>query len=172
MEPVTLATAQLVCFPHAESWSDALPPEVELLGPQAPGPAVAARLRPPFVLFGHGRGALAAFELARWLHRAGRPQPAHLYVAGIAAPHITTQPDYAFHADDHPLACPITALRGRLDHATPPEELAAWCAHTSGPFVWDVLPGGRLLDGARHHLIARILDGLGLAHRERTLDPV
>lgn len=41
----------------------------------------------PFVFYGHSLGALVAFELTRALRRAGRPQPAALFVSGRRAPH-------------------------------------------------------------------------------------
>ncbi|MFY0577870.1 thioesterase II family protein [Cystobacter fuscus] len=45
-------------------------------------------LTPPFVLFGHSLGALAAFEVARELAVQGRPLPDRLIVSAYAAPHL------------------------------------------------------------------------------------
>lgn len=42
----------------------------------------------PFDIVGHSLGALTAFELARWLRRAGGPQPERLFVSGRGAPHL------------------------------------------------------------------------------------
>lgn len=40
----------------------------------------------PFAFFGHSLGALVAFEVARQLRRAGRPEPTSLWVSGAEAP--------------------------------------------------------------------------------------
>ncbi|GLZ75502.1 thioesterase [Actinorhabdospora filicis] len=107
------ARARMYCFPHGGGspgeylrWSEDLP-ELEVWGVQAPGrgprfgeepfdrlaPMVDALVRetsfaPPFVLFGHSLGALAAYETARALRRAGRPAPVLLVVSAYPAPHL------------------------------------------------------------------------------------
>lgn len=40
----------------------------------------------PFAFFGHSVGALVAFEVARQLRRAGRPEPVSLWVSGAEGP--------------------------------------------------------------------------------------
>src|SRR5688500_10376608 len=47
---------------------------------------MAASLDKPFALFGHGMGALVAFEVARALRRAQRPSPGALLVSAYCAP--------------------------------------------------------------------------------------
>ena len=52
---------------------------------------VFAHPRPgPWVLYGHGLGALAAFTLTRALHATGRPGPALLAVGACPPPHAPT----------------------------------------------------------------------------------
>lgn len=84
--------------PDAELWVAQLPGRerrftepaatrlVDLVAPL--GAAVTRQVAPPFVLFGHSMGALLAFEVARWLHAAGGPLPAHLVVSACQAPHL------------------------------------------------------------------------------------
>src|SRR5688500_1817170 len=47
---------------------------------------MAASLDKPFALFGHGMGALVAFEVARALRRAQRPSPGALLISAYCAP--------------------------------------------------------------------------------------
>ena len=110
------ARLQLFCFPFAgggasafRTWSDLLPPWVEVWPLEYPGhetrfrdPAIdsasvlakeicaeiAAAVDLPFALFGHSMGALLAFETARHLRRQHAMQPAALFVAGNSAPHL------------------------------------------------------------------------------------
>ena len=107
---------RLFCFPYAgggaslfSSWSDRVPPMVEVVPLQLPGrenhlaeepfdriqPLIEAlvqvlgpHLDLPFALFGHSMGALVSFELARELRRRGGPSPVHLFVSGARAPHL------------------------------------------------------------------------------------
>jgi len=105
-------TLRLFCFPHAGAnsyvfrpWARHLPPSVEIWGVHLPGRAPRLRERPctrmtslvptlaahlpctlPFAFYGHSNGALVAFEVARWLHRAGAAVPRHLFLSGQAAP--------------------------------------------------------------------------------------
>jgi medium-chain acyl-[acyl-carrier-protein] hydrolase len=112
----TDARMRLFCLPYAgagasayRTWSNELPPEVQLCAVQLPGrenrlaepplddataivPELLAGIRPyldrPFVIFGHSMGALLAFELARELRRRGLPQPRHLFLSAHRAPHL------------------------------------------------------------------------------------
>src|SRR5262249_60594858 len=72
--------------------------------------ALAAGLRPhlkrSFAFFGHGLGALVAFDLARRLQRDGGPQPVRLFVSGCPAPQgrtreksVHTLPDAEFREE-------------------------------------------------------------------------
>jgi medium-chain acyl-[acyl-carrier-protein] hydrolase len=81
---------------------------------------MAASLDKPFALFGHGMGALVAFEVARALRRAQRPSPSALLVSACCAPQsavacrtlIGHLPDAAF-ADEiqRRNALPVATLR-------------------------------------------------------------
>jgi medium-chain acyl-[acyl-carrier-protein] hydrolase len=110
---------RLFCLPHPgagageyAAWAPLLPPEIEVVAIQLPGredrirepafteaaeliPVVVQVLRPylqlPFSFFGHSGSALFAFELTRALHAHGHHEPAHLFVSGQAAPHLTDQ---------------------------------------------------------------------------------
>lgn len=110
------ARCRLLCFPFAgggvstyRTWADELAPDIEVWAIQLPGrdqrrrerplerltplvraltDAVAPTLAGRFALFGHGMGALVAFEFARECRRRGALLPVHLFVAGRRAPHI------------------------------------------------------------------------------------
>jgi surfactin synthase thioesterase subunit len=107
---------RLICFPHIgggasafHAWADLLPPDAELCAVRFPGrenrleerplddmstllDGLEAALEPlldrPFVLFGHCSGSIVAFELARRLRAAGKPQPALLIASSIEAPSV------------------------------------------------------------------------------------
>lgn len=130
-KPQPEARMRLFCFPFAggsaavfRTWSQGLPPAVEVCAVQPPGrerrmseapfrrldalvEAVAEAMEPlldrPFAFFGHSMGAKVAFELAQRQRHRGRPQPSRLFVSGSRAPHM---PD-----DEPPL------------HALPDDEL-------------------------------------------------
>src|SRR5580693_2238766 len=132
-----VAPVRLLCLPYAGAsaqifrpWCHWLAPRVELLSLELPGRGLLVRQQPvermaelvgrladalapragePLALFGHGMGALIAFELARRLQAAGGPQPLHLFVSAQRAPQLA------------PLQ---TALRERL-HLAPPRPFAA-----------------------------------------------
>jgi medium-chain acyl-[acyl-carrier-protein] hydrolase len=106
---------RLLCFPHAggsaQLFRDCCPllgPGVELLQIELPGRGLLVHQRPigsmevlvealalaldplldrPLALFGHGVGALVAFELSRQLQASGRPAR-HLFVSAQRAPQL------------------------------------------------------------------------------------
>jgi medium-chain acyl-[acyl-carrier-protein] hydrolase len=110
------AALRLFCFPYAggaarifRSWSQRLPPSVEVCAVQLPGRgsrlreppftdldalirALAAALLPyldqPFAFFGHSMGALIGFELAQRLRVRESPGPIQLFVSGHRAPQL------------------------------------------------------------------------------------
>lgn len=112
----TGAPVRLLCLPHAgagaglyRAWSRSLPEWVAGCPVQPPGrekrraePPVTSAVelgrqlaaeiidlvRPPYAVFGHSTGALAAFEVSREIRRLGGPLPVHLFVAGRRAPAI------------------------------------------------------------------------------------
>jgi surfactin synthase thioesterase subunit/glycosyltransferase involved in cell wall biosynthesis len=105
---------RVFCFAHAGAgaaafarWQGALGPRFLLCPVRPPGresraaeapfermdalvAALAEAIQPltdrPFLFFGHSMGAAVAFELARHLRRAGRPQPRGLIASGARAP--------------------------------------------------------------------------------------
>lgn len=50
--------------------------------------------------------------------------------------------DYCPQPERTPCACPLFAFSGSADPVTSAEGMAAWSAHTSGPFTAQSLPGG------------------------------
>jgi medium-chain acyl-[acyl-carrier-protein] hydrolase len=120
--PSTTARLRLFCFPYAgggahifRTWSESLPPEVEVLGVQLPGrgrrvretpfthmePLIeeaTAALQPyldlPYVFFGHSLGAWIAFELSRTWRSRQQVLPSGLFVSGASAPQhcVTAKP--------------------------------------------------------------------------------
>jgi surfactin synthase thioesterase subunit len=111
--------ARLVCFPYAgggaavfRPWVEPLAPAVELWAAELPGrarriaepalgdlsvlaaaaaDAVRTEIEPPFVLFGHSMGGLAAYEVCRRLRGAGAALPRHLVVSARRAPQLPSR---------------------------------------------------------------------------------
>ena len=110
-------SARLLGFHHAggsaslfRPWSASLPPWIEVIGVQLPGREDRAGEAPfrsaievveelewqittlldlPVYFFGHSMGAMIAFELTRALRRSERRLPAHLFVSGRCAAHLS-----------------------------------------------------------------------------------
>ncbi|WBC14938.1 alpha/beta fold hydrolase [Micromonospora sp. WMMA1998] len=129
--PDPQARMRLFCFPYAgggagvfRTWTDELPPDVEVLAAQLPGrearvgekpftrigplvDALATAIRPhldrPFMFFGHSMGALVAFELARHLRREHLPQPDRLMLAAYRAPQLPNPNIKIYHLPDEVL---------------------------------------------------------------------
>jgi len=135
----TTPSIRLFCFPYAggsarmfREWPEWCEPEVEVVAVELPGrgfhsrtPAVEQMetmverlllaldplLDTPFALFGHSMGALIAFELSRALKQNGRPDPLHLFVSGMRAPHL--RGEYQIHSlPDRELIEALRALNG------------------------------------------------------------
>lgn len=124
-EPQDQPGVRLFCLPYAggsaaayRAWPELAPDSVHVYPLELPGrggrwgetavsrlallvemlaDALAGHLDRPYALFGHSMGGLLAFELARTLRDRGLPQPAHLFVSGVAAPDLprTRQPVHA-----------------------------------------------------------------------------
>jgi medium-chain acyl-[acyl-carrier-protein] hydrolase len=110
---------RLFCFPYAgggalvyRNWAKDLPGTIELCPLQPPGretrlreepftdlgllvQSLASTLRPfldrPFAFFGHSLGALVSYQLAHYLRSRDGTEPAHLFVSGRKAPHLTRE---------------------------------------------------------------------------------
>ncbi|HEX2093650.1 MAG TPA: thioesterase domain-containing protein, partial [Longimicrobiaceae bacterium] len=142
---------RLFCFPYAgggasifRTWSQSLPPEVDVCPVQLPGRESRLREPPfdrllplvrtladvlapymdlPFALYGYSNGALMSFELARELRRRGMRGPVHLFVAACPAPHLPDK-DPPIHAlPDVELIREIRRLNGTPEEILQNEEL-------------------------------------------------
>lgn len=124
LRPKPQAKLRLFCFHYAgggalsfRSWSDSLPPTVEVCAIELPGrgtrlmeppftqlepliqeltPVLLPYLNKPFAFFGHSMGALVSFELARILRKKYDLSPVHLFVSGRRAPQVP-DPDPPIH---------------------------------------------------------------------------
>jgi medium-chain acyl-[acyl-carrier-protein] hydrolase len=138
--PVAWPRLRLVCFPYAggsaslfRTWPAALPADVEVVAVQPPGrenrideplltemsdmvaavaTAVEDLLDVPYAMFGHSLGAIVGFELARFLRRAGRPSPAHLFVAARPAPQIGLRDRGLHRLPDREFLAKVRELNG------------------------------------------------------------
>ena len=145
-KPNPRARLRLFCFPYAgggasiyRTWSDELPPEVEVCPVQLPGresrliepsftrfapllqamnPFVQPYLDMPFAFFGHSMGAMIGFEFARYLRQRERLGPAHLFVSGCRAPQR-----FDFDSPIHDLPEPKFIEELRLLEGTPDKVL-------------------------------------------------
>ncbi len=146
-QPKSEARLRLFCFPYAggsasvfRSWSEGLPPQIEIWPVQLPGrerrlserpferldPLVEALmeallpyLTPPYAFFGHSMGALLSFELTRALRNAGvSTDPLRLCVSAHRAPQLP--PTYP---PVHDLPEPLLVRELRRLKGTPEEVL-------------------------------------------------
>lgn len=110
-------------------------------------PPIAPLLDRPFALYGHGSGALAAFETSRALQAHGRPAPLRLFVSGLRAPHLSATP----------LRSPITVFCGLQDEELEPSCLEAWQELTDCDCELCLLPGGTTFLAENEHLVTTAL---------------
>ncbi len=149
--PNPQAKLRLFCFPYAggsawifRTWSDRLPPYVEVCPIELPGRGrrlreppfkqlkpliqeIAHALLPyldkPFALFGHSMGGLVSFELTRLLRRKYNLSPTHLFVSGRRAPQIP-EPEPPIHTLPDPVFIEkLRHLNGTPDQVLANEEL-------------------------------------------------
>jgi surfactin synthase thioesterase subunit len=122
------------------NWHDWLAPGIEVVAVELPGrgmhigdpaidrmdvlverllPAMRPLLDRPFALFGHSLGSLVAFEISRQLAATGGPEPQHLVVSGMGAPHVASADAPIHELPDREFIDAVRALNG-----IPPEVLA------------------------------------------------
>jgi medium-chain acyl-[acyl-carrier-protein] hydrolase len=134
------ARMRLLCLPGAgaaaamyRSWSDRLPPSVEVCAVQLPGrgsrlreepytamdplidaltEALLAEPAPPTVVFGHSLGSVIGFELADRLRESAGHAPVALIVAAHGAPRLGSAGLPYHRLPDHELAQMMAALGG------------------------------------------------------------
>lgn len=148
--PRRAARVRLFCFPYAgggaslfRTWSDDLPPEIEVCPVQLPGrearmaeplfdrlaplvEAAADRLMPhlnrSFAFFGHSMGAMISFELARLLRSRGALSPLHLFASGCLPPHVP-DPNPIHHLPDDGVVQNMRSFGGMSEDILQNEEL-------------------------------------------------
>jgi medium-chain acyl-[acyl-carrier-protein] hydrolase len=76
--------------------------------------AVSDRLTAKTAFFGHSLGTLAAFEMTRRLRARGW-QPCHLFLSGLAAPHLEKIDEPIHHLDDAAFDAKLLAFGGLPD---------------------------------------------------------
>jgi medium-chain acyl-[acyl-carrier-protein] hydrolase len=134
---------RLFCFPHAgggaslyNSWTDDLPPSIEVCPVQLPGRenlrqrAPYSQLWPlidellsvlreylnlPFAFYGHSMGALVGFELTRRLRQLLLPQPSHLFVSSYCAPQLAQRTTTLHELPDAEFLLRVQELQGIPD---------------------------------------------------------
>ncbi|HEX6290701.1 MAG TPA: thioesterase domain-containing protein [Herpetosiphonaceae bacterium] len=150
-KPSAQARLRLFCFPYAgggasvfRAWVDEMIPQIEVCPVQLPGretrlaeapltrvPAVVEALAPvllprldlPFAFFGHSLGALIAFDLARYLRRFYQQSPAHLFVAGCAAPQISDLRPELYNLPEPEFVAELRRLKGTPEDVLQQPEL-------------------------------------------------
>lgn len=142
---------RLFCFPYAggsattfRTWSDVLPPDIEVQAIQLPGrewrlkeepyrsvfPLVQElatvledRFDAPFAFFGHSLGALISFELARELRRRGLELPERLFLSAHRAPHLPKELPDIHDGPDEEFYEGLRRLEGTPDELLANDEL-------------------------------------------------
>ena len=142
---------RLFCLPYAgagasifHSWSEALPPEIEVCPIQLPGrenrlgetpltrlkplietliPLLRPHLDIPFAFFGHSMGAILSFELLRELRRRQLPCPVCLFVSGSQAPQVPDLEPPIHRLPDSKFKEKLKQLKGTPDEVLQDAEL-------------------------------------------------
>lgn len=142
---------RLFCFPYAgggaatyRTWSDVLPPDIEVEAIQLPGREWRLREEPyrsvfplveelatvlkdrfdaPFAFFGHSLGALISFELARELRRRGLSLPERLFLSAHRAPQVPKELPDIHDGPDEEFYEGLRRLEGTPDELLENDEL-------------------------------------------------
>jgi surfactin synthase thioesterase subunit len=145
-DPLPDAPLRLFCFAHAGGgttmywpWRSVLAPDVDVRPVLLPGRETRVREDPyrsldelidplcdglapyldrPYAFFGHSFGALVAYEVARRLSAAGRPEPVTLIASGRPAPRLPRWRRRFSDLGDTEFLAEVCALNG-----TPPQVL-------------------------------------------------
>jgi medium-chain acyl-[acyl-carrier-protein] hydrolase len=145
------ARLRLFCFPYSGAaasiyypWSAVLPNIIEVCPIQYPGhgtrvgeplisnlPDLAQQtyqaLKPyldkPFAFFGHSMGALASFELARYLFNTDNPTPVYLFVSGHNAPQFPDKADQIHNLPEQEFVDRLRKFNGTPEDVLQNEEL-------------------------------------------------
>lgn len=150
--PSRRARLRLFCFPYAgggasifRTWSELLPPEIEVYPVQLPGresrlhetafsellslisplaQALLPYLDMPYAFFGHSMGSLISFELARYLRRERHhPGPIHVFVSGHRAPQLPDPDPPTHHLPEPEFIEELRRLRGTPEEVLQSAEL-------------------------------------------------
>lgn len=145
------ARLRLFCFPYSgagtsifRAWLHSFPPDIEVCPVRLPGrenrideppftqmtalvqataAALWSYLDRPFAFFGHSMGALLSFELARFLRRQHRVQPAQLFVSGHSAPHLRDAEPPCYALPEEAFIAKLRELHGTPDEVLNNSEL-------------------------------------------------
>lgn len=182
---------RLACFPHAggsasffRSWSERLPPDIDLLALQYPGredrfnEAPATRLEDladgaalalrdfadaPLALFGHSLGAALAYETALRLESASELlEDADLRALFLPILRADYQAIETYRrAQPIALACALDVLLGEHDEEVSAAEAQAWSDASRTPARLRRFPGGHFYlsegrDAVIEHLLRRL----------------
>ncbi|MFW0758681.1 thioesterase II family protein [Pseudomonas sp. H11T01] len=127
--------------------------------------ALKSYLSEPHALFGHGLGAILAYELAR-LSEAQHPgQTRHLFISGCRSP--DSQPVssllHSLLSSNRSLSVPLTAIYGSEDPLAPAESMVNWREFTRREFELIEVTGNHLfITPARQRLLQIVNTHLGL----------
>ncbi|MFL5654926.1 MAG: thioesterase II family protein [Ktedonobacteraceae bacterium] len=150
-QPKLQARLRLFCFPYAgggasifRTWSEILPPQIEVCPVQLPGresrlleapfshlfsliepltQALLPYLDMPCAFFGHSMGALISFELVRYLRRQHGLSPVHLLVSARRAPQLIAPDPPIHHLPEPQFVEELRRLKGTPEEVLQTTEL-------------------------------------------------
>ena len=150
-QPKLQARLRLFCFPYAgggasifRTWSEILPPQIEVCPVQLPGresrlleapfsqlfllieplaQALLPYLYMPCAFFGHSMGALISFELAHYLRQQYDLSPVHLFVSARRAPQLIARDAPIHHLPEPQFVEELRRLKGTPEEVLQTSEL-------------------------------------------------
>jgi surfactin synthase thioesterase subunit len=184
---------RLICFSQAGagpdpfcSWAEGLNDHIELLTFILPGygerrdetpysewpplladsfTALKPYLSEPHALFGHGLGAILAYELARLSEAQCPGQTRHLFISGCRSPDSPPVSPFlhSLPSADLSLSVPLTAIYGSEDPLAPVESMVNWREFTRREFELIEVTGNHLfIMPQRQRLLQIVNTHLGL----------